>query len=70
MIPFPRTAEERTKSGDPRLSIAERYPNQQEYLDKVEAAAKELVKRRLLLEGDVAHVVAHAKQQWTSLAAN
>jgi hypothetical protein len=69
MIPFPRTAEERTKSRDPRLSIAERYKDQQDFLDKVEAAAKDLVKSRFLLQGDVAHVVAHAKQQWTTLAA-
>ncbi len=69
MIPFPRTAEERTKAGDPRLSIAERYKDQQEYLDKVEAAAKALVKTRFLLESDVPHVVAHAKKQWETLAA-
>jgi hypothetical protein len=70
MIAFPRTQAEREKSGDPRLSIAERYPNQQEYLGRIEAAARELVKQRFLLEADVPQVVARAKQRWESLTAD
>ena len=31
-IPLPRTAEERKKTGDPRVSIAERYSSREEYL--------------------------------------
>ncbi len=69
MIPLPRTVEERMKTGDPRLSIAERYTDQAAYLAKIEAAAHELAKNRFLLESDVPHVVAHAKQQWETLAA-
>ena len=67
MVPFPRTKAEREKSGDPRPSIAERYPNQQEYLVKIEAAARELAKDRFLLEADVPQVVARAKQRWEQL---
>jgi hypothetical protein len=69
MVPFPRTRAEREKSGDPRLSIEERYKDQQEYLGKIEAAAQELAKQRFLLEADVPQVVARAKQRWEQLAA-
>lgn len=70
MVPFPRTREEREKSGDPRLSIAERYQNQQEYLGKIETAARALAKERFLLESDVPYVVERAKQRWEQLAAH
>ena len=70
MVAFPRTRAEREKSGDPRLSIEERYKDQQEYLGKIEAAARELAKQRFLLEADVPLVVARAKQRWEQLAAH
>jgi hypothetical protein len=69
MVAFPRTRAEREKSGDPRLSIEERYKDQQEYLGKIEAAAHELAKQRFLLEADIPQVVARAKQRWEQLAA-
>jgi hypothetical protein len=69
MVPFPRTRAEREKSGDPRLSIEERYKDEQEYLGKIETAARELTKQRFLLEADVPQVVARAKQRWEHLAA-
>jgi hypothetical protein len=70
MVAFPRTRAEREKSGDPRLSIEERYASQQEYLVKIEAAARELAKERFLLESDIPQVVARAKQRWEQLAAH
>ncbi len=48
-FPFPLTKADREKSGDPRLSIAERYPSRDAYLAKVKASADALVKRRYLL---------------------
>jgi Alpha/beta hydrolase domain len=69
MVAFPRTKADREKSGDPRLSIEERYSSEQEYLGKIEAAARELVKDRFLLDADVPQVVARAKQRWESLTA-
>jgi len=69
MVAFPRTRAEREKSSDPRLSIEERYKDEQEYLGKIEAAARELAKQRFLLEADVPQVVAKAKQRWEQLAA-
>ena len=68
MVAFPKTRVDREKSGDPRLSIEERYPSQQEYLAKIEAAARDLAKQRFLLEADIPQVVARAKQRWEQLA--
>jgi len=70
MVAFPKTRAEREKSGDPRLSIEERYQSQQEYLAKIEAAARDLAKQRFLLEADIPQVVARAKQRWEQLAAH
>jgi len=51
-IPFARTQAERTVSGDPRLSLEERYGNQQGYVCTVrKAIARERI-RGLLLEQD------------------
>ena len=69
MVAFPPTRAEREKSGDPRLSIEERYKDEQEYLGKIEGAAHELANQRFLLEADVPQVVARAKQRWEQLAA-
>jgi hypothetical protein len=63
-IPFARTKAERMKAGDPRLSVEERYVGKQAYLDKVQAAAGDLVKERYLLERDVPLVVARASAEW------
>ncbi|MEO7651681.1 MAG: alpha/beta hydrolase domain-containing protein, partial [Bryobacteraceae bacterium] len=55
--PFARTAAERVP-GDSRLSIAERYTNREEYLFKVNAVARQVVKDRLLMTADVPDVIA------------
>ena len=52
MIPFAATKEERLKSGDPRLSMAERYPNPGDRAAGIAKAAQQLVQDRLLLEED------------------
>jgi Alpha/beta hydrolase domain len=52
MIPFAKTREERLKAGDPRLSLAERYPGENDRADAVAKAAQQLVQDRLLLEED------------------
>jgi len=63
-IPFARTKAERVKTGDPRLSVEERYASKQAYLDKVQAVADDLVKGRYLLERDVPLVMARASAEW------
>ena len=63
-LPFPRTAAERARSGDPRLSIEERYRGRQDYLDRVRRAAEALVGERHMLAEDVAGVVERAGRLW------
>jgi hypothetical protein len=52
MVPFAKTREERLKTGDPRLSLEERYPQGSERADLITKAARKLVEDRLLLEED------------------
>ncbi|MFN7994445.1 MAG: alpha/beta hydrolase domain-containing protein [Bryobacteraceae bacterium] len=63
-IPFARTKSERLKSGDPRFSVEERYTGKQDYLDKVRAAAQDLVRQHYLLERDVPHILDRASAEW------
>jgi hypothetical protein len=52
MMPFAATREERLKNNDPRLSMAERYPNDGDRTAAITKAAQRLVRDRLLLEDD------------------
>ena len=63
-IPFARTRAEREKSGDPRLSIAERYSGRADYLRRVEEAAKGLAQDRYLLREHVRPIVDAAGEHW------
>ena len=63
-LPFARTKAEREQSGDPRLSLEERYPDRASYLGKVREAALALTRERLLLPQDVAFVVERAAAHW------
>ncbi len=51
-LPLARTKAERQQSGDPRPSIAERYPTREAYVARVKQAALELQQAGLLLEAD------------------
>ena len=51
-IPFPSTKAKRLATGDPRLSIEERYGSQADYVSAVAKASDELVKNRYLLAED------------------
>jgi Alpha/beta hydrolase domain len=66
-FPFPLTKAEREKSGDPRLSIAERYSSRDDYLAKVKAAADDLVKGGYVLAEDEAPLIAHEALVWDTL---
>jgi len=63
-LPFGRTRADRERAGDPRPSIAERYPSRAAYLDAVRAAARALVSARHLLDEDVGSIVERAGRQW------
>ena len=63
-LPFARTRTEREASGDPRLSIEERYGNREAYLDQVRADAEALAADRYLLPEDIDVVVQNAASRW------
>ena len=63
-IPFPRTRAERELKRDPRPSIADRYKGRDDYLQRIRAAAAELVTQRFLLEEDVDNTVQRATRHW------
>ncbi len=66
-IPFAKTAEERKKSGDPRLSIAERYKSHEEYMSKFEQAAKKLIEQRFLLQEDLPAILERGRLEWKTI---
>ena len=61
MSPFAITKAERTSAQDPRLSLEERYANQDAYVEAVKAAAQRFVKERLLLPEDAERNIERAK---------
>jgi hypothetical protein len=60
-IPFAKTKAERTASGDPRLSLEERYRSHDGYVQAVAAAANTLVKDGLLFRRDADTMIAQAE---------
>jgi len=66
-IPFAKTKADREASGDTRPSIEERYRSRDEYLTKIESAAKPLVAQRVLLDRDVPKVKEKASARWDSV---
>lgn len=62
-LPFAATPEAARQAGDPRPSIAERYPTRAAYVAKVKAVADDLVRQRLLLPEDAAAYVAKAETE-------
>ena len=64
-MPFPKTAAERLKTGDPRKSIAERYASREEYLGQYKKAVDDLVQQRWILPEDRAALLRRGEQEWT-----
>ena len=62
-IPLAATKAERQAKGDPRLSIEERYPTPQAYVDQVKKSVDRLVQERLLLPDDAALAIERAKRR-------
>ena len=56
-IPFPSTKAIRESTGDPRLSIEERYGSKTQYLSLVKEACVNLVTNRYLLERDLESLI-------------
>ena len=62
-IPFAATKAERIATGDPRLSIEERYPTREAYLAAFRKAAEDLVAKRFLSPDDAALLVKRAENE-------
>jgi hypothetical protein len=60
-IPFKTTKAERNATGDPRLSLEERYEDHEGYVNAVTKAAKKLEKQRFLLPADVQRYIEAAQ---------
>ena len=60
-IPFAVTKAERAASGDPRLSLEERYQTHDGYVNAVATAAESLVKQGYLLRADADAMVGQAR---------
>jgi Alpha/beta hydrolase domain len=60
-FPFAAAAEDRSRSNDPRLSIAERYGGHDDYVGRVAAAAEGLVNQGYLLDEDARTLVETAR---------
>ena len=63
-IPFARTRAEREATGDPRLSIEERYRTVDDYVQRLRSAAMDLIRGRYMLEEDLDAVLARARSHW------
>jgi hypothetical protein len=61
-VPFPKTKAEREATGDPRLSLEERYGSREVYAARLKAAADALVRERLLLPSDAETYVKAASE--------
>jgi hypothetical protein len=62
-IPFAKTKSQRKKTGDSRLSLAERYKDQTDYVQQVSRAARTLVEQRYLLSEDAERMINEAKKK-------
>lgn len=60
-IPFAKTRAERVATGDPRLSLEERYRTHACYVKAVERAARGLLHKRFLLKEDANRLMEEAK---------
>ena len=63
-IPFPKTAADRERTGDPRKSIEERYRSKDVYLHRYSNALEQLIKDRWILPEDRAAVLERGEQEW------
>jgi hypothetical protein len=66
-MPFAKSKSQRKKTGDPRLSLAERYRDKQDYVEQISRAARTLVDKRFLLPEDAERIIAEAKKSHSSV---
>jgi hypothetical protein len=68
-IPFAATKAQRKASGDPRLSLQERYGSTAGYVAAVTAAVNSLVSQRLMLASDASGAISNATAWFTEASA-
>jgi len=68
-IPFARNENERIADGDPRPSIAERYPTRDAYIEAYAAAALALANKEMILGSDINRMVERAGKFYDVLMA-
>jgi hypothetical protein len=66
-LPFAFTKQERQDTSDPRPSVEERYASKDDYLDRVEGVARDLVSEGYLLDEDVPRVGQMARERYDLL---
>jgi len=66
-LPFPVTRSQREESGDPRLSLEERYSSMEDYLGQVRRAAEISVGDGYLLADEIEGLIAQAAQRYELL---
>jgi hypothetical protein len=69
MIAFPKTKAERIATGDPRLSIEERYASADAYTSAAKRAIDDLVAKRFMLQEDAQSNVQRMMRAWQSATA-
>jgi hypothetical protein len=63
-LPFPKTAAERDKSGDPRKSVLERYTGREDFIARYTQALDDLINQRWILSEDRPALLALSAQEW------
>jgi hypothetical protein len=61
-LPFPRTRAERLQSGDPRLSVLERYEDYDQYTRRFDEVCGQMLRQRYLLGEDVPRLFARQQR--------
>lgn len=70
MLPFPLDDAGREVAGDPRRSVAVRHASADDYALAIEQAAKALLARRFLLEGDLSLIKKTARHRFEKIGAH
>jgi len=68
-LPFPKTAREQKKAGDPRTSIAERYASRDDFMKRYARAVDELVRERWILPDDRETILRLGENEWSQATA-
>ena len=63
-LPFPKTTADRIGTGDPRLSIAERYTSREDYLARYTQTLDGLIQQRWILAEDRAAMIERGGEEW------